>query len=115
MNDRDVKWLEKLFNQHKEDQHSYLEDKFNGLEGQLEDVKNEVREVKEMRGEDQRDCKDCRLCLERKITEVDGAAKSRDNKLRIDGIKVGAVIVLGLISLIFHQPALAFIMKYLPW
>jgi hypothetical protein len=56
VNGDDIKWLEKLFEQHKEDQQIYLDDKFNVVNNKL-DVRAQ-------------DCKDCRKCLDEDIEKL---------------------------------------------
>ena len=81
MNGDDIKWLEKLWEQHNEDQQRYLDDKF--------DVVNNKLDTRAQ------DCKDCRKCLDEDIEELDEKIEETDKsstKKTIIG-SVGAVCI----------------------
>ncbi len=83
MNGDDVVWLEKLWNQHKEDQTKYLDNKF--------DVVNDKLDTRAQ------DCKECRKCLDEDIEElgekVEETGKNSTKKAMIGSVSAICVSI----------------------
>ncbi len=65
MNSSDVKWLEKVFEQYKEDQRLYLDDKFDTIASKLD----------ERRAECQAWTARCRSCVDKTLREIEDEVK----------------------------------------
>lgn len=112
MNDKDITWLEKLFTQHKDDQKTYLDSKFEDLDNNFSIINKKL----DIRVEN---CKECRECLDEDIDElgekIEESKKGATKKVVIGSIGaicasialwtaygVGAIeYAVGLIKLIF--------------
>ena len=83
MNDSDVKWLEKLFQQHRDDQQHYLDDKFETINKKL-DTRAQ-------------DCKNCRACIDNNIASLGGKideCNNRSTKKVVVGSAVAVAVTL---------------------
>jgi len=101
MNGADVKWLEKMFEQHKEDQQLYLDAKFNNLSEQIGDIKESVEDVE--------------VTLIADIDEIEDDMKELEKKTNKKIITGGIVAVVSTLALwtIFGTDALAIVLKFL--
>jgi hypothetical protein len=86
VNGDDIKWLEKLFEQHKKDQQRYLDNKFNVVNSKL-DTRAQ-------------DCKDCRKCLDEDIEELDVKIEETNKKSTKKAI-IGCASAVGLSILLW--------------
>jgi hypothetical protein len=99
VNGDDIKWLEKLFEQHKEDQQKYLEDKFDSLNASLINLDEVLKLAKadalDLNKIRVKDCKDCRLCLNSNIADLDRKIEEADKKStkKVAVGSIGAVFI----------------------
>jgi len=101
MNSDEVKWLEKLFEQHKEDQQKYLDAKFDSVATQLKDVKESVEDLTEDIDDVEAACVAC-------IDELE----EKTNKKIIIG-SAGAVVAALLLWTAFGTNAIGVVLKWL--
>lgn len=99
MNGADVKWLEKMFKQHKEDQQLYLDTKFDTLKTQIEDIKDSVEDV------------EVALVADLDDIEIDLKELEKKTNKRIIVGGAGAVVVTLTLWTIFGTNALAVILR----
>ena len=101
MNGEDIKWLEKLFKQHKEEQRYYLDDKFETINKKLDTR--------------MQDCKNCRACIDSNIASLDEKIARSDTittKKVIAGSAIAVIISLSMWA-IFGTNALAQALNFL--
>jgi len=101
MNGADVKWLEKMFEQHKEDQQLYLDTKFDNLSEQIGEIKDTVEDVE--------------VALIADIDNVEEDMKELEKKTNKKIVIGGVVAVVSTLSLwtIFGTDALAMVLRFL--
>jgi seryl-tRNA synthetase len=101
MNGADVKWLEKMFEQHKEDQQLYLDTKFDNLSEQIGEIKDTVEDVE--------------VALIADIDNVEEDMKELEKKTnkKIVAGGAGAVLVTLTLWTIFGTDALAIVLRFL--
>lgn len=108
MNGDDIKWLEKLFEQHKEDQRIYLDDKFETVSRKFDAV-NKKLDIRV------NDCKDCRACIDDNIASI-GSKLETYNKDSTKKVVVGsavAVVITLLLYAVFGTDAINYVLAML--
>ncbi len=100
MNGDDIKWLEKLWEQHNEDQQKYLDNKF--------DVVNDKLDTRAQ------DCKDCRKCLDEDIEELDEKIEevSKGSTKKVIYGSIGAVSTSLILWTAYGAGAINYIIKF---
>ena len=87
MNGDDIKWLEKIFGQHKAEQQLYLDTKFKNLEEKIREVKEIASTTGASLVESEKQCLACRACLHNEIEEAKKETRKNTNKkLVITGV-----------------------------
>lgn len=101
MNGEEVKWLEKLFEQYKEDQQKYLDSQFQSVSDKLGNLKESVDNLQEDIEDVEVACTEC----------IDDLEESTNKKI-IAG-SAGAVVVSLLLWATFGTRAIEVILKFI--
>lgn len=85
MNDSEVKWLEKVFKAHKEEQQLYLDTRFNNLEEKINEVKDITVSTSLLVSLQEKNCIECRGCISDEIKKSKDECEQTSTKKVIAG------------------------------
>ena len=96
MNGEDKKYLEKLFEQHKEDQQLYLDAKFGTVEEKINDCQSKMEDIKNGMQDAEKKCLKCRSCIDNKIKESEQELRASTTKKVITGSVIAVITTITL-------------------